>query len=92
METIKQKPMYHHLIVIAIASSVGLQAWLTLFNNFAVEMAGLEGKHVGIIQSVREVPGFLALLVVFVMIFIKEYRLSALSILNGLLPKSLSGM
>jgi hypothetical protein len=81
METIKQKPMYHYLIVLTIASSVGLQAWLTLFNNFAVEVAGLEGKHVGMIQSVREVPGFLALLVVFVMMFIKEHRLSALSIL-----------
>jgi hypothetical protein len=32
------------------------------------------------IQSVRELPGFLALLAVFVMIFIKEYRLSAWSI------------
>jgi hypothetical protein len=81
METIKQKPMYHYLMVLTIASSVGLQAWLTLFNNFAVEVAGLEGKHVGIIQSVREIPGFLALLVVFVMMFIKEHRLSAFSIL-----------
>jgi hypothetical protein len=73
--------MYRYLMVLTIASSVGLQAWLTLFNNFAVEMAGLEGKHVGIIQSVREIPGFLALLVVFVILFIKEHRLSALSIL-----------
>ena len=81
METIKHKPMYRYLIVLTIASSVGLQAWLTLFNNFAVEVADLEGKHVGMIQSVREIPGFLALLVVFVLMFIKEHRLSAVSIL-----------
>lgn len=28
---------------------------MTLFNNFAVEVAGLEGRHVGVIQSVREI-------------------------------------
>ena len=60
---------------------MGLQAWRTLFNNFAVEVAGLNGQYVGMIQSVREIPGFLALLTVFVIIFIKEYRVSALSIL-----------
>ncbi len=73
--------MYQFLIVLTIASSVGLQAWLILFNNFAVEVAGLQGNHVGMIQSVREIPGFLALLAIFVMIVIKEHRLSALSIL-----------
>jgi hypothetical protein len=81
MRKIKQNPMYQYLIVLTIASSVGLQVWLTLFNNFAVEVAGLQGMHIGMIQSVREIPGFLALLAVFVMIFIKEHRLSALSIL-----------
>ena len=81
MKTVKQNPMYQFLIVLTIASSVGLQAWLILFNNFAVEIAGLQGNHVGMIQSVREIPGFLALLAIFVIIFIKEHRLSALSIL-----------
>ena len=81
MKTVKQNPMYQFLIVLTIASSVGLQAWLILFNNFAVEVAGLQGNHVGMIQSVREIPGFLALLAIFVMIIIKEHRLSALSIL-----------
>ena len=81
MKTVKQNPMYQFLIVLTIASSVGLQAWLILFNNFAVEVAGLQGNHVGMIQSVREIPGFLALLAIFVIIFIKEHQLSALSIL-----------
>jgi len=73
--------MYRYLIVLTMASAVGLQTWQMLFNNFAVEAAGLEGHHVGVIQSVREIPGFLALLAVYVMLFIKEHRLSALSIL-----------
>ena len=80
-EQAKKNPMYLYLIILTISSTMGLQAWRTLFNNFAVEVVGLNGQYVGIIQSVREIPGFLALLTVFVIIFIKEYRLSALSIL-----------
>jgi len=77
----KQNPMYRYLMVLTISSTAGLQAWRTLFDNFAVRIVGLNGDHVGIIQSVREIPGFLALLAVFVIMIIKEYRLSALSIL-----------
>ncbi|MBW1911470.1 MAG: MFS transporter, partial [Deltaproteobacteria bacterium] len=99
MDQVKQKPMYRFLMVLTIASTVGLQAWLTLFNNFAVEVAGLQGKHIGVIQSVREFPGFLALLAVYVMLIVREHRLSALSILflglglgaTGLFP-SYSGL
>lgn len=81
LQKAKSDPMYRYLIVFTICSSMGLQTWLTLFNNFAVDIAGLDGHHIGVIQSVREIPGFLALLAVFVILFIKEYRLSALSIL-----------
>ena len=79
MKRVKQKPMYRYLMVLTICSAVGLQAWLTLFNNFAVEVARLEGIHIGVIQSVREIPGFLALFAIFVMLIVKEHRLSALS-------------
>jgi len=78
---IKQNPMYLYLVVLTICSTIGLQAWTTLFNNFAVEVAGLDGDRIGIIQSVREIPGFLALLAVFVILVLKEHRLSVLSIL-----------
>ncbi len=73
--------MYRFLILLTIAAAMGLQFWRTLFNNFGVEIAGLEGYQVGIIQSVREVPGFLALLAVYVMLLVKEHRLSAVSVL-----------
>ncbi len=76
----EQKPMLRYLMVLTIASVVGLQAWMILFNNFAVEMAGLNGRQVGAVQSVREIPGFLALLAVFVMLIIREHRLGAIAI------------
>ena len=61
-----REPMYRYLVALTIAASVGLQAWRTLFDNFAVNVVGLDGQHIGIIQSVREIPGFLVFLIVFV--------------------------
>jgi hypothetical protein len=74
-------PMYIYLMVLTITVSGGLHVWQTLFDNFAVNVVHLDGHHVGIIQSVREIPGFLALLVVYVLLILKEHRLSALSVL-----------
>jgi len=79
--SVKRNPMFLYLVVLTIGSTVGLQTWSTLFNNFAVDLAGLSGGQVGMIQSIREIPGFLALLAVFVIRWIPEHRLSALSIL-----------
>ncbi len=81
MKNVNQNPMYRYLMVLTIASMAGLQTWRTLFNNFAVEVAHLQGSHIGIIQGVREIPGFLALLAIFVLRLIPEHKLSALSIL-----------
>ena len=81
MDKINQKPMFRFLMVLTICSTIGLQAWLTLFNNFAADQVGLTGREVGVIQSVREIPGFLTFLAIFVMMIIKEHRLSALSVI-----------
>lgn len=40
----------------------------------------MNGAQIGVIQSVREIPGFLALLAVYAILIIREHRLSALSI------------
>jgi hypothetical protein len=82
MNGIKKEPMFRFLALLTISSVVGLQTWRTLFNNFAVEVAHLQGNHIGIIQSVREIPGFLALFAIFIIIFIKEHKLSSLSIIT----------
>ncbi len=81
MDKTNQKPMFRFLMMLTICSTIGLQAWLTLFNNFAADQIGLTGREVGVIQSVREIPGFLTFLAIFVMMIIKEHRLSALSVI-----------
>lgn len=73
--------MYRFLMVLTICATAGLHVWRTLFDNFAVHVIDLNGSHIGILQSVREIPGFLALLVVYALFIIKEHRLSALSVL-----------
>ena len=78
--TARRDAMFRYLMVLSVASMAGLQTWRTLFNNFAVEVAGLQGSHVGVIQGVREIPGFLALLAIFIIRYMDEHRLSALSI------------
>lgn len=92
MEKARQDRMFLFLAVMSICSTMGFQVWRTLFNNFAVEVVGLGGEHIGVIQSVREIPGFLALLVVFVTLVIKEHRLSALSVAILGLGISLTGV
>ena len=81
MQDYKKELMYSYLILLTICATAGLQAWRTLFDNFSVNVVGLTGYHIGVLQSVREIPGFLALLVAFVILIIKEHHLSALSII-----------
>lgn len=89
------RKMYIFLLVLTVAAFGGLQGWRTLFNNFAVEVAGLNGAQMGALQSLREVPGFLSLLAVYVLLVISQHRLAALSIvlmgvgvaLTGYLPE-----
>ncbi len=73
--------MFQYLLLLTICSTIGLQTWRTLFDNYSVNIIQLDGHHIGLLQSVREIPGFLSLLVVYLLLFIKEYRLSALSVL-----------
>ncbi|MCT4638649.1 MAG: MFS transporter [Bacteroidales bacterium] len=75
------KPMYYFLLLLTVAAAFGFQSWRTMFNNFAVDGIGLNGFEVGIVQSVREVPGFLALLVIFLLLLFKEHRLSVFSVM-----------
>ena len=91
-ERLANRPMYIFLIVLTVCSTMGLQAWRTLFDNFSVHVVGLEGSHIGVIQSIREIPGFLALLVIFVMMFIKEHRISSLSIITLAIGVGITGL
>lgn len=75
------KRMFYFLVALGAAAALGFQGWRTLYNNFAVEVVGVTGAQNGVIQGLREVPGFLAFVVIYVLLFIKEHHLAALSLL-----------
>lgn len=91
IKKITSNPMYKYLFLLTIAITIGFQGWRTLFNNFAVDTVGINGLQVGIIQSFREIPGFLALFVVYILLIIKEHRLAAFSTLILGLGVSITG-
>lgn len=68
------------LLLMAIAVPLSFAAWQTLLNNFAIERAAFTGREMGILQSLREIPGFLAFGVVFLLLFMREQRLAYISL------------
>ena len=59
------------LIVMALAMPLSFSTWQALLNNFVIEEASFTGVEIGILQSLREVPGFLAFTVVFVLLVLR---------------------
>jgi len=74
-----QKPE-NLLLVMAFIMPLVFSVWMVLLNNFVVEKANFTGIEIGILQSLREIPGFLAFTVIYVLLFIKEQRLAVLSL------------
>ena len=68
------------LLLMAAAVPISFTVWQTLLNNFAIERAAFTGAEMGILQSLREIPGFLAFAVVFCLLLIKEQKLAYLSL------------
>lgn len=68
------------LLAMAFIMPLVFSIWMVLLNNFVIEEAAFTGKEIGILQSLREIPGFLAFTAIYVMLFIKEQRLAILSL------------
>lgn len=68
------------LILISIVVPIAFSTWNALLNNFVIEKAAFTGADIGLLQSVREIPGFLAFTAVFVLLFIREQKFMILSL------------
>ena len=68
------------LVLASIAMPLGFAAWQALLNNFAIEQAAFTGREIGILQSLREVPGFLAFTAVFVILVLREQTFAVLAV------------
>ncbi|CDU08538.1 putative major facilitator superfamily permease [Vibrio coralliirubri] len=93
------KTPQNFLLLISIVVPIAFSSWMALLNNFVIEKANFDGADIGLLQSVREIPGFLAFTVVFVLAFIREQRFMLISLamltvgtaITGLFP-SLTGL
>ncbi|WP_051252899.1 MFS transporter [Ferrimonas kyonanensis] len=61
--------------------SLVFAVWQVLLNNFVVEAAAFTGKEIGMLQSLREVPGFLAFTSILVLLVIREQRFALVALL-----------
>jgi len=86
------------LLFLTIGSAICFSVWLNLLNNFAIERVNFTGIEIGILQSIREIPGFLAFTIVFILMFIREQKMAYLSLillgmgtfLTGFMPTNLA--
>ena len=68
-------------MLMAAAAPLSFATWSALIGNYSVEVGGFNGAQYGVLQSVREVPGFLAFAVIFVLLLMREQTLAIVSLL-----------
>ncbi|WP_424964695.1 MFS transporter [Dinoroseobacter sp. S375] len=68
------------LFLMAFAMPIAFATWSALLNNFVIEMAGFDGVNIGWLHTVREIPGFLAVGVIALIMIIREQVLGLASL------------
>lgn len=64
------------LMTLAFINTIAFSGWLALINNFAREQAAFGWFEIGLMQSMRELPGLLAFTAVYWLRFMREQTLS----------------
>ncbi|MEJ6477458.1 MAG: MFS transporter [Octadecabacter sp.] len=68
------------LFVIAAVMPVAFSTWSALLNNFVIEVANFDGADIGLLHTVREIPGFFAIGVIALIMFIREQVLGLVAL------------
>ncbi|MBU2934852.1 MULTISPECIES: MFS transporter [Pacificibacter] len=69
------------LFLMAFAMPIAFNTWSALLNNFVIDVAGFTGVEIGWLHSVREIPGFLAVGVIALMMLVREQILGLVALL-----------
>ncbi len=69
------------LYLFSAAVPLSFATWQALINNFAIEQVGFTGIEIGILQSLREIPGFIAFGVIFLLLIMREQTVAFLALL-----------
>ena len=68
------------LFLMAAAMPVAFATWSALLNNFVIEVAQFDGSDIGWLHTVREIPGFLAIGVIAILMVMREQVLALVSL------------
>lgn len=69
------------LFVMAAAMPIAFATWSALLNNFVIEVAQFDGSDIGWLHTVREIPGFLAIGVIAILMFMREQVLGMVALI-----------
>jgi len=86
LQEAKQLPRWRQpivlLFVMAAAMPLAFSVWSAMLNNFVIGVAGFDGVDIGWLQSAREIPGFLAVGVIAVIMFMREQVLGIVALVT----------
>ena len=68
------------LFVFAAAMPLSFAVWSALLNNFVIEVVEFDGSDIGLLHTVREIPGFFAVGVIAILLFMHEQILGLVSL------------
>jgi len=68
------------LVLMALAMPIAFSTWSALLNNFVIEVAQFDGADIGLLHTVREIPGLLAVGVIALLLFIREQVLGLVAL------------
>lgn len=80
------------LMLMAAISPLSFATWQSLLNNFAIDKASFTGAQMGMLQSLREAPGFLSFVVVFLLLIFAEQTVLVVSMALLGVGTALTGM
>jgi len=68
------------LYLMAAAMPLSFATWSALLNNFVIEVASFTGREIGWLHTVREIPGFLAIGVILILLVMREQVLALIAL------------
>ena len=85
LEDAKRLPFWRRpvalLFLMALAMPIAFNTWSALLNNFVVDVADFDGADIGLLHTIREIPGFFAVGVIAIIIFMREQVLGLVSLI-----------
>lgn len=68
------------LMMMAFATMMTFSTWMAVAANFVIEIVGFDGSDNGWMHTVREIPGFMAFLAIFIFALIREQSFGLISL------------